>query len=123
MITSFKGNITRLYEQEVPVNTCPEINACSIMGEFREIRMLRRAKKDPGTSVQKLQLLKVSVFPCLENSLRTTTLPVPHPASASTQSSWPSCKGGDLPIASRKMQFVANILFGDEKGIHKGTVL
>jgi hypothetical protein len=41
--------------------------------------------------------------PCLKNSSWTITLSMPHPVSASPHSSWRSCKGGVLPVASPKM--------------------
>jgi hypothetical protein len=41
--------------------------------------------------------------PCLGNSPWTTTLPIPHPASASPHASWSSCEGIVSPVTSRNM--------------------
>jgi hypothetical protein len=69
-----------------------------------EVRELRRVEEDPRTSVRKIAATEcIGVPPCLENPPWTITLLIPHPASASPRSSWPLCKGGVLPVASRKM--------------------
>lgn len=70
----------------------------SVLTPIKEVRVLRRAEEDPGTSVQRTAAAEVSACHLSgEFSIHN------HIQRVQAQSFWPTCKGDVLPVASRKM--------------------
>jgi hypothetical protein len=87
---------------KVPVNICPEINACWDTGAISRISHIEKSgRRSRNQYAKNCSCRRCQFSLCLENSPWTINLLIPHPARASPHS-WPPCKGGISPMASRK---------------------
>jgi hypothetical protein len=119
---------THLNEQEVPVDVRPWVSACWDVGEFSRSSPTEKSGKTSRNQCKKnCNCWRYRFYPRLEKSPRTVTLPMPHPASAAPNSSWPSCRVAFcwwlLVKCLVNTLFVANILSADEAGFTRKDIV